>query len=76
MKISTDVHLFLLVASLAIVQFRPTVGVTVERDAQAKGIDFSIKVCTAPGNCVKEQAGVVTSYIYTGCSDPKACTYV
>jgi hypothetical protein len=43
---------------------------------QPKGIDFSIQVCTSQGNCVEEQAEIVTSYVYTGCSDPNACTYV
>ena len=40
------------------------------------GIDFTIQVCSRPGACVEEQAAIVTSYEYTGCSDPKACTWV
>ena len=44
--------------------------------AQPKGIDFSIQVCTSAANCVQEQAGIVTSYVYTGCTDPTACNYV
>ena len=28
-------------------------------EPKPKGVGVNIKVCTAPGNCVKEQAGVI-----------------
>ena len=49
---------FLLVL-LVLVSFLIQVHLTAFVEPKPKGVGVNIKVCTAPGNCVKEQAGVI-----------------
>ena len=48
----------------------------ISREQQGKAVSLPIETCTALNNCQEEQTGLVIDFHWTGCTDPKACTYV